>query len=95
MPTLEPKFDRRSVKEFLKMRKFVLSSFSLIVAGLLLVSIQVRAAGTSKADDPVRICQEGCKVHKDNESYEACMLKCKDTHKSKAPAASITPAKKK
>lgn len=78
------------------MRNFVQSSLAVFVAGFLLVSVQARAVSdTPEPGSPLRICQEGCKVHKDNEGYEACMLKCQDTHKSTAPAANITPAKKK
>jgi len=79
------------------MRKFVQSSFSVAVAGLLLVSVQAGAADSPKynAEDPVRICQSGCKVHKDNLVYENCMLKCRDDHKTSNPALPIVPAKKK
>jgi len=79
------------------MRKFVQSSFSVAVAGLLLVSVQAGAADSSKykAEDPVRICQSGCKVHQDNLAYENCMLKCRDDHKTSNPALPIVPAKKK
>ena len=38
-------------------------------------------------NDPVLMCQKDCKSEKSNESYEACMLKCKETHKNQIPAA--------
>ena len=79
------------------MRKFVQSIFALAVAGLLLVSAQVGAADSlkDKAEDPVRLCQSGCKVHQDSLAYETCMLKCQDDHKASKPAISTVPAKKK
>jgi hypothetical protein len=33
--------------------------------------------------DPVVMCQKTCQSEKNNESYEACMLKCKELHPEK------------
>jgi hypothetical protein len=67
------------------------SCFLAASVGLLFVSLNAGAAESpknkSRAEDPVKQCQAGCKVHNDNEAYEGCMLKCKETHKSTAPVS--------
>jgi hypothetical protein len=70
------------------------SCFLAVSVGLLLASVNAGAAESPKnsADGPVQKCQAGCKIHKDNEAYEGCMLKCKETHKSALP---VLPAPKK
>lgn len=72
------------------------SCFLAASAGLLLASVNAGAAESSGnktgAVNPVQQCQAGCKTHKDNATYEGCMLKCKETHKSTLPAS---PAPKK
>lgn len=70
---------------------------SLIAAGMLLNSSWVGAVDRPnnnkvKDDDPVTICQKKCQGQASNESYEACMLKCKETQKSTLP---LTPPRKK
>lgn len=79
------------------MRNFVQSCFAVAVAGLLLVSVQAGAAdpAKAKAEDPLRRCQSGCKIHKDNLAYETCMVKCWNEHEVSKPAISTVPAKKK
>ena len=63
---------------------------SLIATGMLLNSLWVGAVDRPnndkvKDDDPVTICQKKCQSVTGNESYEACMLKCKETQKSAPP----------
>lgn len=69
---------------------------SLTAAGMLLNSLWVGAVdrpnNKAKEDDPVAICQKTCQSVTGNESYEACMLKCKETRKSAPP---LTPPQKK
>lgn len=64
---------------------------SLAAAGILLTVANFGMAAETNASkektvDPVKQCQAGCKVHKDNESYEACMIKCKEANKKTNPA---------
>jgi hypothetical protein len=63
---------------------------SLLAAGMLLNSLWAGAVDRPnnnrvREDDPVTICQKKCQGVKGNESYEACMLKCKETEKSASP----------
>lgn len=76
------------------MHTFIKSCVSVTTAGFLMTSVFAHAADSSKekAEDPVKKCQSECKSNQDNELYEACMLKCKETHKSARPAV---PARKK
>lgn len=73
------------------MRTFIKSCFSVMAASLLVLSMHANAAESSKdkvkKDDPLTKCQLECKSKKDNESYEGCMLKCKETYKNKGPVA--------
>jgi len=78
------------------MRIFVKSCFSVMAAGLLVVSMHANAEVTSKnkqtnKTDPVIKCQMECKSIKDNTAYENCMLKCRESHKDTNP---IVPQKK-
>jgi len=77
------------------MRTFIKSCFSVMAASLLVVSMHANAAESSKDKDkkvdPVKKCQLECKSSKDNEAYEGCMLKCKETHKDTNP---VVPQKK-
>lgn len=71
------------------MQTFLKSCFSLVVAGLLMVSLHAGAAGPSKdknKDDPVKKCQAECLGIKDTAAYEGCMLKCKETNATSTPA---------
>jgi hypothetical protein len=79
------------------MRNFFLTRLAVAVAGWALISMPAGAAELSKtkAEDPVRVCQSGCKVHQDSLAYETCMLKCQDDHKASKPAISTVPARKK
>lgn len=65
------------------MHKFVKSSVAALTAGLLFTSLTASAVNNKPVDknDPIVKCQEECKVNKDNDSYEACMLKCKKKDK--------------
>jgi len=79
------------------MRNFVLTRLAVAVAGWVLITLPAGAANSpkDKAEDPVRLCQSGCKVHQDSLAYETCMLKCQDDHKASKPAISTVPARKK
>lgn len=73
------------------MPKSMRFSLSLVVAGLLLVSPWAGAVdrpNNQKLDmnHPVTKCQAGCKDKKTAESYEECMIKCRQTHKGNSPA---------
>ncbi len=66
--------------------KFYLSAAA---ASLLLISLPLSVGATDRPhnekvneDDPVVMCQKTCQDEKNKENYEACMLKCKETHKS-------------
>jgi len=63
---------------------------SVITTGMLLSSQWAGAVdqpNNRKIDpnDPVVMCQNGCKSEKNNELYEACMLKCQDLKKNEVP----------
>jgi hypothetical protein len=78
------------------MRTYLKFCFSVMAAGLLVVSMHANAAETSMnkekhKNDPVIKCQLECKSIKDNADYESCMLKCKETHKDTNP---VVPQKK-
>ncbi len=74
------------------MHTLIKSCFAVVVAGVLFSFSHLGMAvesdnGKSKTeDDPVKKCQARCTSNKNNESYEACMLKCKETYKSTNPA---------
>ena len=74
------------------MRIYTRLFISLAAAGILLtVANFSMAAGTASKDktvDPVKQCREGCKVNKDNYSYESCMIKCGEKNKKSNPAGS-------
>ena len=70
---------------------------SLIATGMLFNSLWVGAVdrpnnNVVKEDNPVTMCQKKCQGVTGNESYEACMLKCKETQNNAAP---LTPPQKK
>lgn len=69
------------------MRTLIKYCVSVAAAGFLSVSMQATAQDSSndknKPVDPVKKCQLECKRHKDNESYEACMLDCKKMNNEK------------
>ena len=73
---------RTCVKSWLLM-----TGISLLLAVPFAGAADVRTPDKDKAVDPLRMCQEKCRSAKDKQAYdEACMLKCKETHKGTSPA---------
>lgn len=66
------------------MHTFMRSFLTAVALGLLvLIPSTANAVNNKPVDknDPIVKCQEGCKVQKSNESYEACMMECKKKNK--------------
>lgn len=72
------------------MHTFIKSCFTVAMAGVLLTFANLGMAmmlskDKDKVDEVVKRCEMECKSNKDHKSYEGCMTKCYETHRSKNP----------
>ena len=79
------------------MRTFIKSCLLVMASGLAIVfSCTVMAESPvgekDKVANELKKCKEECKSLTDGGSYEGCMIKCNETHKSKTVV--ISPVKK-
>lgn len=64
-----------------------MTGISLLLTVPLAGAADKPTAGKDIKADPVKMCYESCRGKNDKQAYdEACMLKCRETHKSQVEA---------